>query len=315
MSIPTRHHYLPEFYLKAWALRGTVTEYSRQRSGLVTQDRSPRATGFEKHLYSLKGEPDALTREQVELGFMRKIDDAAARVLIKMTHEPRVQLTQSETEAWAAFTTSMMFRTPARLAWFDEQIRNTPHEFTPQERVDYDVFRQPHHPSTLEDFYKDGSDDDLSTSRMGVMLSLIGSRAIGHRLAQMTWTIQRYDRLTHGLLTCDDPVVTSNGFDEGLSFVILPVGPRDLFIAARNDEAMAAFTTQRPRDVERAINDAIVAQAAKLVIGEQVSQASFIDRRLGKTPASEGYLGRHTWRSPASLRKISNRPSAPTALG
>lgn len=298
MSVPARHHYLPEFYLKNWGVNGEVTEYSRQRSGLVKQQRSPRATGFEMHLYSLPGEADAEAREQIELRMMRKIDDDAAPVLRKMRDEPGVSLLPAQSDAWTLFVMSMLFRTPARLKWFDEQIRTTRHEFSDDDRVEYERLRSATDPIDPGEFFSHASSDDLSVSRMQLMLGMIGSQALGRGLTAMSWTVLEIRHCSHGLLTCDDPLMTSNGMDSGNSFIMLPVGARHLFIAANSDRALWSFTSQQPRDIERAMNDAVVAQANKLVIGAHSRHSLFIDRRLGKSKPSEGYLGRHTWKCP-----------------
>ncbi|WP_184278922.1 DUF4238 domain-containing protein [Brevundimonas vesicularis] len=298
MSVPNRHHYLPEFYLKAWAVNGEVTEYSRQRSGLDLQRRSPRATGFQMHLYSLPGEPDAERREQIELNTMRQIDEAAAPVLCRMRDEPGAPLCQDQTNAWTIFVMSMLFRNPARLEWFDEQIRSTSHKFSEEDRAEYQHLRSASDPASPEDFFRQASGDDLSVARMQLMLNLIGSQSIGRGLAEMAWSVLAVPHRNHGLLTCDDPVMTSNGMNRGDSFILLPVGPEHLFVAANSDRALWSFTSQRPRDIERAMNDAIVAQASKLVIGAHDRHSTFIDRRLGKSEPSSGYLGRHTWKCP-----------------
>ncbi|WP_433948304.1 hypothetical protein [Brevundimonas diminuta] len=90
----------------------------------------------------------------------------------------------------------------------------------------------------------------------------------------------------------------SNGLNAADSFVILPLGPSHIFIAGGSSRALWSYTSQADRDIERAINDAIVAQADALVIGRNEHQASFIDRRLGRSSASDGFLGRHTWSCP-----------------
>lgn len=297
-SIPTRHHYLPQFYLGAWAAGGEAVEYSRPYRNVVTQRRSTKATGFEDHLYSLPGEADPLLREQVELTIFSKIDDTAAPVLRKMIDRPGQRLTPEETHAWIRFLKSMIFRTPARLAWMNEQIRTGDHKFTAEERAEYEALRSDDHPDRPEDYFAKSDDEELSSARMQLMLRMINSNLLGRGIAQMSWTVHKVDHLNHGLLTCDDPVMTSNGMNSGNSFVLLPVGPRHLFIAANSDRAMWSFTSQTDRAIERAMNDAMVAQAAKLVIGQTDRQREFVERRLGKSPPGPGFLGRHTWACP-----------------
>lgn len=298
MSVPERHHYLPEFYLKRWLKNGKLCEYRRRQNGLVAKPRSPRATGFEWNLYSLPGEDDPAMREQVESRIMHRVDTRAAAVLRYMIDHHGAQLSQTYSDAWILFVVSMIFRTPARLRWLNEQIRTADYAFDDDERAAYAELKSPTHPPTPEEYFALGDPEELSVARMKLMLRMIGSTLIGQSLASMVWEVHTLETLNHGLLTSDDPVMTSNGLNSGDSFVILPIGPRQLFIAANSHRAMWSFRSQTDRAVERAMNDAVVAQADQLVIGENDWQSLFVDRRLGQSKPSDGFLGRHTWKCP-----------------
>lgn len=298
MSVPERHHYLPEFYLKRWVKNGDLCEYRRRQNGLVAKPRSPRATGFERNLYSLPGEDDPAMREQVESRIMHGIDTRAAAVLRYMIDRPGTRLPQTYSDAWIIFILSMIFRTPVRLRWLNEQIRTADYAFDDEERATYAELKSPAHPPNPEEYFALGDLAELSVARMKLMLSMIGSKLIGQGLASMVWEVHTLVTLNHGLLTSDDPVMTSNGLNSGDSFVILPVGPSQLFIAANSQRAMWSFRSQTDRAIERAMNDAVVAQADQLVIGEDSRQSLFVGRRLGHSKPSDGFLGRHTWKCP-----------------
>jgi hypothetical protein len=192
----------------------------------------------------------------------------------------------------------MIFRTPARLRWLNEQIRTADYAFDDEERATYAGLKSPAHPPTPEEYFALGDPAELSVARMKLMLSMIGSKLVGQGLASMVWEVHTLTTLNHGLLTSDDPVMTSNGLNSGDSFVILPIGPRQLFIAANSDRAMWSFRSQTDRAIEWAMNDAVVAQADQLVIGEDSRQSLFVDRRLGYSKPSAGFIGRHTWKCP-----------------
>lgn len=298
MSVPERHHYLPEFYLKRWVRNGNLCEYRRRQNGLVAKARSPRATGFEWNLYSLPGEDDPAMREQVESRIMQGIDMRAAAALRYMIDHPGTQLSPTYSDAWILFVLSMIFRTPARLRWLNEQIRTADYAFDDKERATYAELKSPTHPPTPEEYFALGDPTELSMARMQLMLSMIGSRLIGQGLGGMVWEIHTLATPNHGLLTSDDPVMTSNGLNNDDSFAILPIGPRQLFIAANSQRAMWSFRSQTDRAIERAMNDAVVAQADQLVIGENSRQSLFVDRRLGKSKPPDSFLGRHVWKCP-----------------
>ena len=179
MSVPERHHYLPEFYLKRWVKNGDLCEYRRRQNGLVAKPRSPRATGFEWNLYSLPGEDDPAMREQVESRIMHGIDTRAAAVLRHMIDHPGTRLPQTYSDAWVLFLLSMIFRTPARLRWLNEQIRTADYAFDDEERATYAGLKSPAHPPTPEEYFALGDPAELSVARMKLMLSMIGSKLVG----------------------------------------------------------------------------------------------------------------------------------------
>lgn len=299
MSNPKRHHYLPQSYLAAWARAdGEVTQYSRPWKDLIAKPCTPFATGFEDHLYSLHGELDPKDREQVEVEWMQRIDNDAAVILKQMMAAPDRPLTHQQSDAWIVFLTSMIFRTPARLRWMHEEIRAYDHDFTEDERQAYAELRPANAPATPEQYYRDSDHKELSVARMQLMLRMIQSRLIGEGLAKMVWAVHTLQQARFGFLTGDDPIILSNGLNTNDAFVILPLSPKHLFIAAGSQRALWSYTSQTDRAIERAINDAIVVQASTLVIGRDDRQAPFVDKRLGRSPAGAGFLGRHTWKCP-----------------
>ena len=53
---PTKHHYIPAFYLKKWAAAdGKVTEFTKPRHEIVARKIMPDRTGYQERLYELKG--------------------------------------------------------------------------------------------------------------------------------------------------------------------------------------------------------------------------------------------------------------------
>jgi hypothetical protein len=207
-------------------------------------------------------------------------------------------LDAAQRSAWALFMNSLLFRTPARLQWFDEQIRGTEFTFTEQESAECEALRSAEHPTDANGFFKNASGDDLTVVRMSLMIGLIGSRQLGQGIFGMVWDVLSLPSLKHGLLTSDDPIMMSNGMDRSDSFLLLPLSPHHLFVAGSTERAVWAFTSQRPRDLERAINSSIAEQAEKIVIGHHIGHQRFVEVRLGKVPRSPGLLGRTTWQCP-----------------
>jgi len=110
-----RHHYVPQFYLRAFAgSDGKIWQYKREPCGHVSERHvSPKATGFEENLYAVREVATFLPERDpvgIESTFLASIDDAAAPVHRKLLEKPCPTLSDAERTAWATFLNSMLER-------------------------------------------------------------------------------------------------------------------------------------------------------------------------------------------------------------
>lgn len=301
-SIPVDHHYLPRFYLSRWIDPGidAVWEYSRPRDRVVVRRRSTKATGKQERLYSLAGEVDPKLREQVELRLMSPLDNVAAAALQHIESTKQRPDDNALRDGWARFVMSLLHRSPRRLAYLETLIRNHVLETSQEDEAIYARIRRPGDPATLSRLFADGDETRLSRSRAILLRSLVDSEAIGNVIVRMRWGIVEVNDPKHGLLTCDDPVLLSDGLEHDRSFIALPIAHDRLFVAANSQEVMQAFSNQRSSAFERTFNDAICHQADRLVIGRSNQQQRFVENRLGRCapPTNGGAGGRYTWSVP-----------------
>jgi hypothetical protein len=82
MSIPRKHHYLPQFFLNRWCIEGRLTEFRRPHGILVSKRRYPAATCYATDLYTDESQNDPVARQALESGFMQEVDDRAANSLV-----------------------------------------------------------------------------------------------------------------------------------------------------------------------------------------------------------------------------------------
>lgn len=76
---PSRHHYIPEFYLKRWTdTDGKLTVFTKKpRIGPSSRRTAPAGTGYQRHLYAVQGFPPELA-SSVEERFFNPVDSLAA---------------------------------------------------------------------------------------------------------------------------------------------------------------------------------------------------------------------------------------------
>lgn len=299
MSAPKKHHYVPEFYLKRWAGEDRkVSDFRRFEGKLVHRRRFPSETGFEIELYSVRNHTDPEKRQIIEKRLMSRIDNGASHSLEYMEATGKAPTDSVHRNAWTTFLLSLIHRSPMQVERLRKSIAANRDEVLKSLAPRYPELRQDTDPETFEEYLAndDGTIDEGSL--LPLMQNLMSSKLVGTALIQMTWGIMRFNLPKHGFLTCDIPIMLSNGLGHRDSFVMLPTSPNTIFIAAARKPIIDSFVSQDAKIFERGINDAVVQQAQQVVISQNTTQRRFIDKRFLRSPPPEGDLGLHTWKHP-----------------
>lgn len=127
-----RHHYVPEFYLKAWNdpdQRG-LWVYARDKQNRVRPlRRFPKSLGYATDLYSLEPEPPHpvldCPSDAIEKEFFAPIDDGASRVHRKLLATGVRELTAEDRMLWSLFLNSLLERSPTRIEQIEQSMSPT----------------------------------------------------------------------------------------------------------------------------------------------------------------------------------------------
>jgi hypothetical protein len=303
MSVPKKHHYLPEFFIQRWAdADGNVTEYRRPRNDLVVKKKHPAATGYMLELYANENKADPVERQALELVFMQKVDALAADALAHLEQQGSKPTDVELRSAWSRFLMSLMHRSPERVKHYVDQIRDYEERtLNPDLREKYDTLRAQDDPPTFDEWLeaKGPVTPDLLVE---LIRDLIDSENIGPVLNMMRWDVHECDG-KFGFLTGDLPILISDGLNHDGAFVMLAIGPSRLFIAARSQDLIRSFTTQSGNALQRGLNDACVRQSRHVIIAHRDAQTAFVDRRfLRGEPLAVDRAGLATWKAPLITR-------------
>lgn len=94
-----RHHYIPTFYLKQWAMDdGCVCQFSRPHHRVVAKRKHPEATGYMDDLYSVDGAPPEI-RSYLEDHFLARTDQLAHDAL-QCFRNDRLDLSDDLRSGW-----------------------------------------------------------------------------------------------------------------------------------------------------------------------------------------------------------------------
>jgi hypothetical protein len=299
MSIPKKHHYLPQFFIRRWIdAEGKLAEYRRPRDKLIVKRKRPAETGDIVDLYANESKSDPVEGQALELLFMQKVDHGAARALAHIDDHGTKPNDPELRDAWTRFLMSLMHRTPERVKYLTAKVKEYEDGRLNRElREKYESLRGPDDPPDFDSWLK--AQGPLTPDlRVRLLKLLIDSKRIGNALNDMKWSVFTLDRPRFGFLTGDHPIMISNGIGIRKGFILLAISPSQLFIGANDPQIVSSFETQRPNGLEQAVNDACTRQSHHVIVARDDSQTAFVNKRFLRQPAPVGPNGFVTWKSP-----------------
>jgi hypothetical protein len=282
MSDPEKHHYLPVFYLKQWAaLDGRVIRYYRPNRQVVAHPIAPKNTGFEQGLYSLEGyKPEQ--RNIIEKNFMAPVvdDPAVAPLRIFLERRHASQLTLPMKQAWTRFLLSLHVRNPGRVEQITAQGAEALRAMLSKAPEEYDSIRKPHDPATLLGWVEQYAPALIGNYGKSILPGIVTHQATGNELIRMHWGVLGSNSGNLDMLTCDRPLYLSHGVNDPKCVIALPLSPRAIFLASRNQKSLAKLISMESSALIRAINETMVTQAARYVYGAHDRALSFVEHWL-----------------------------------
>ena len=280
---PRRHHYIPRFYLARWAIGsdGRLCQYSRPHFNIARNRKHTAATGFADKLYELAGLPDDISNA-VETRFFSPLDSAASEALSLMELKGNWARWDSRRRlGWAMFLHSLLLRAPEDIAVFKEAWRRymVSDEFGECDRR-YQEIRGPDDLANFQEFMGSQSKDSHDRAAMSALVSIMDGGNVARFISEMLWHIIDTSEADFDLLTSDRPVIRSNGLKTEGGHLALPIGPRKLFVAARDEAALRAILNLSVRQLVRECNRQMCNYAVKYVYGVDDTQISFISKHF-----------------------------------
>lgn len=279
MSIPREHHFLPQFYTARWASGGSMVRYARPRPDAPLHSKTvvPKAIGKARDLYAYSAGTTEEERQRLELQFFGPIDNRAAEALQKIDAGQFGSLTDKV--GLVQFVLSLQWRSPGRIADLRSELVGRMTGF-----ADFDA-----HDLAQQTMIADQVNDLLS--------EMISSDNIIRMVSGMKVFRIHVDS-KHNLLTCDLPLMMSQGIAQPQGFLMFPYSPNRLAIFAHDATVAAAFSTQEPDVLARGLNDAVIRQARQFVIAADSSSKRFVENRFLRNPEPIPGDGMMRWKVP-----------------
>jgi uncharacterized protein DUF4238 len=280
-----RHHYIPIFYLERWASNdGQLTEFCRRYKGVEARPTHPRGTGYVRGLYRL---PDAPSGEEyiIETDLMSDIDSWASRALDRMMTEGRDpgKLHRRMALGWCQFLYSLIVRNPEHLARIKEKLQTLDSlEVLESIRSDYPNLRRPEDPEKFDEYKAAFKLNPIDVPETRVLPVLLKSKRVISVLASFQWRTATVNSARYPLLTSDRPIIMSNGLGRPDAHIVLPISPRRLFIATKDEQTFQDIASTSVDVLARTVNNQVAQQAYTYVYGVDDKQLRFVANRLGK---------------------------------
>lgn len=281
MSEPEKHHYLPRFYLINWASKsdGKVQYFFREGERFLSSRISPKNTGYENNLYSLKKvAPENL--QLVEKFLNKEFDSPASNLFKKIESSGINSFSHEEKELFARFLFSLRFRGASYLKKIkkdgkallcqkiEEEKENLLPGFSPSNLLEH-----------FENFFPGGFDN---IPLMTWATTLKNSKVLA-RLCELHWWTLNLKGNSYQLLTSDNPFVILNN---PIRSIYIPIGPYKAFFVSENAETEQRFIQLSKSKLVKSLNREIVSQAKSKIFSQNNHQEKFIEKYLPKSAFS-----------------------------
>ena len=282
MNNPKKHHYIPAFYLKRWATQNEkLIEWSQPWGSIVKPKRvHPNGTGYLSRLYELRGFESSLA-QQIEAKFFSKVDSLAAEVLTEVEMNHSMIWTTAKRSAWSRFVVSLLMRCPEDLDLLRSLWASRFEETDQTQEAKYRESRGVSDPETFAEYIRALNPVEKEKYFFEVFLSLLDNPSVGSKFNYMHWDFINLDTDGTELFSSDRPIIRTNGLASPNGHLVLPVGPRRLFLAANNRSFISEIRRANARQLMLECNRQVVAASVKFSYSSSDSNKAFVQKHFG----------------------------------
>ena len=279
-----RHHFVPEFLLRAWidgASDGMFQEFRLDLKGLPTRRRVPKATGYKHNLWALtKPEVAGMSQQAIETDFMSRIDNNAAPVRVKMEQHGLKSLSNTERQDWVRFLLSLRVRQPEIISQIWTEGAHNLRQNLLDAPEQYEALAEEDDAPTLEEWVEQHYPGLIENFGLSCIPKLVDNRMVGTKILYLRWWLWDFSNAKHELLLADNPCIFTGDIDAPELIVALPISPTKAFLATRGDLTAAKLRQQSPSTLVVQLNESSVLQARKRVYARTDAPKRFIANRL-----------------------------------
>lgn len=286
-----RHHYVPQFLLRAWAastLDGKVEVFRLDLENAPSSRRSPKYTGYEDDLYALtKPVVAGMDRQGIEKQFLTHVDNRGAHVRCMLEDEGLGALTLEDRVDWSRFLMSLRLRQPDIVQVLRNESAVHLRATLATQPEQYEELAGLEDPPTLEEWTEKNFPGLIENFGLSFFHELVDNPSFGDKLLRMKWWMWNFSDVPYALVLADHPCIFTSGVDDPNLVVALPIAPKKAFMATQTDRVSEVMRRQRPKDLAMRLNESSVSQARVRIYARDRSPSRFIRNRLWRRRSTQ----------------------------
>jgi hypothetical protein len=278
MKLP-RHHYVPVFYLNEWAAsKGRVTAFRRYHGDkVVATQKPPTHTGYDRGLYWLEGAEDVEAANIIETLVMGPVDHNAAIAHQYIMRDDLKGIPNPIREAWSRFLVGLLLRSPENITNAYEKMIN------PTDREKEEIRELPGADMALEEL----TPSDMKRMTLRVIAQMIQGTGVEAEISKMRWSLYNLPSSQLEFFTSDRPVVMTGGIGRKGGHLVIPIGPKKLFLAFADSEIEREIKGRSAADLVGTVNNRVVRRAIKFAWSTSAKPLDFMQRHLSVEAAND----------------------------
>lgn len=282
---PKFHHYIPSFYQSRWVgSDGRLGVYSKPyRDKLHYKRVYPTMAGGVDYLYSNPTAPTDIA-QKMESDFMSPLDSQANEALTMIeTGDLSINRDSKRRSAWSRFLMSLMMRMPDDVAALKLGLSEEWARHMPELETAYQTKKEPGSPENFREYMDSLHPQEMQSWAISIAPTLIDHALIGDLINNMRWFTREISG-DQKFLTSDRPLISLYEFNADDSYIMLPIGPKRMFVAVNNSETQRRIESHNPEGWIATMNAIVVGAAKQFVFCSDDSQRDFVQSHFANRP-------------------------------
>lgn len=273
-----KHHYVPEFILRRWAVNGELRGYYWDRYKLDVRVKVLGVGGFcyELDLLSLGTN---VSTDALETRFFGAVDDYGAKVADKLAANGSVGLSADERSHFARLLLSLDARRPFNVAALKGAAKHFAEELD-QDREIQEAFKREGIDGKPSTFLCERSQVSLEDRALLIIQKLVDNPEVGTHLINAHWQVYNIGDHDCSLVLSDRPLIRTGAYDRPKTVWALPLSPKMLFVASNSPTVIQSFACQTPSRLRKRMNESSLNQVDRYVFMIDEANLPLVNKRL-----------------------------------